>query len=171
VCEPCRYCASERVVPVLDKRIEQSDNAGNKYRTRCLNCGRWLPMTSADEFEDHDDPHVLPADQDPEGDDPTIPIHEYDYADETAELAAKIDNQGVETQPAVTDGGQEIEDDDQEDDGDDDLRPVEEHTFECPATGCESTLTGFPESCSECGAGPFNWPENAAERWRNGDLS
>lgn len=121
-------------------------------------------MTSAETFENHRDPHVLPADADPDEEGSTVSLVDYDYADETAALAAKVSDRGIQTTPARTDGGEEIDADD------DAARPVEEHQFACPATGCGATLRGFPTECGECGAGPFEWPDNAAERWRNGEL-
>lgn len=60
--ENCKYCHSDRVVPVLDEGIEQRPPGGNKHRRRCLTCERWLPMCSAKAFRTHPDPHVLPVD-------------------------------------------------------------------------------------------------------------
>lgn len=87
----CRYCASERVVPVLDKRLHNSPSAGNPFRSRCMGCERWLPMTTKAAFKQSPDAMVMPPDQDP--DDPAlVPFDEYDYADKLSDLAAKVDD-------------------------------------------------------------------------------
>lgn len=161
--EPCEYCASERVVPVLDKRIEKAPRAGNKYRTRCLGCWRWLPMTSKAAFKQHENSHILPADADPEKEDNLVALDDYDYRDEIEELVEKQERQRAADVAAdggkvlATDGGQDVpesetptvEDDDDEEQG-------ERNRFECPATGCGATVDGRPEECPECEA-PYNW--------------
>lgn len=173
--DECRYCASERVVPVLDVRIEESPTAGNKYRTRCLGCERWLPMTSADTFETHLRPHILPKSADPEADDPTIPLEEWDRAerfqdaldrledyrdrdrpyalvddvdqDDAGDVEADVDADGhVDGQPVAADGSGQI--DDQADES--------INRFECPATGCDAENDGHPDECPECGA-VYDW--------------
>lgn len=80
----CRYCASERTVPVLYERMERANwKAGNKYRVFCQECERWLPCCSKEDWRTHDNPHVLPADSDP--DDPElIPAGETEFADDLA---------------------------------------------------------------------------------------
>lgn len=124
----CRYCASGRIVPVLDKRIERSHRAGNKFRQLCKGCRRWLPMTSEEHFRNHHSPHVLPADASPDAEN-VIPLTEYEYDDELADLAAEVeerrnrqhiapDSSSVEP-VAMTDGGTDLDGDDvdQEDEG------------------------------------------------------
>lgn len=169
--DECRYCHSKRVVPVLDKRIERSPKAGNKYRTRCLSCQRWLPMTSESAFKNHANPHVLPADADPDEDGSAIPLEEYDYQDEWEDLAEQA---GVGGGAVATDGGEDVEEagddrDDRDEDGDqdgsddveqggDDVEQEEEpdNRFKCPATGCSAVNDGYPDECPECGAS-YDW--------------
>lgn len=139
--EPCEYCASQRVAAVLDKRIEQSPRAGNKYRQRCLNCGRWLPCCSAADFQTADHQHVLPRDSDPEADDPTVPVEEFDG--EVDGISAGSND----TPTAMTDGGTDIED--EEDD-------VEQNEFNCPKCGVR--VVGHPDECPDCGV-PYQWDE------------
>lgn len=150
--EPCRYCASERVAAVLDKRIEQAPTAGNKYRKRCLGCGRWLPCCSAADFQTADHQHVLPRDADPEAEDPTVPAEEFDGPVDG--LSSGVSN---DTPKAVaTDGGEveDVEEDDQEE-------PDRNH-FECPA--CGGDVVGRPDECPHQGCGvPYNWPDETED--------
>lgn len=159
----CRYCGSTAVVPVLDKRIENSPTAGNKFRTICQGCDRWLPMCGKEDWQEHPEPHVLPADEDPNDDPTLVPLEEYDYQDELEELAERVEEQGVESEPeeAVADGGDEpdLEADDGDGEESEDVEEEPVNTFECPA--CGAGQTGYPDECSECGA-PYEWGEEAA---------
>lgn len=93
----CRYCASERVVPVLDKRLHNSPSAGNHFRDRCLHCERWLPRTSKQRFIEHANSKVLPPDSDPQN--PTlVDLSDYEFADELNELIEKSENSGTENE-------------------------------------------------------------------------
>lgn len=97
VMDECRYCYAEAVVPVLDKRLHNSPTAGNPFRSRCMGCERWLPMTGKDAFKEHPDSMVLPADQDP--DDPDLVLFtEYDYQDELDQLAKKVERGGTDNE-------------------------------------------------------------------------
>lgn len=165
--EACEYCGSERVAAVLDKRIEKSHQAGNKYRQRCLYCSRWLLMCSTADFQTAEHQHVLPADADPEGDDPTLPAEEYGEfvrATDTRRATVKPTDEIAADDPAtpaglddgrlVTDGGV---DQVPETADEPETQPVNE--FDCPS--CGEPQTGFPDRCphDECGV-PYNWPEN-----------
>lgn len=179
--DECRYCASERVAPVLDKRIEQAPTAGNKYRTRCLACWRWLPMTSSDAWENSQKRWVLPADADPDNDDNLVTSRDYGHPEAEEELAEKVGAQGVDQyvesgQAVATDGGEttaerattsmsddqldEAVDDDLAPDADLDEQPEPENEFSCPSCGHDDT--GFPDECASCGA-PYNWPDQAED--------
>jgi len=177
VIDPCKYCSSTRVAVVLDKRIQASPTPGNKYRKRCLECSRWLPMASAAQFETAKFRHVLPRDADPEGEEPTVPAEEFDgqvrsaltpeqhaerraeAADEVAEVLADGGTEGVEK---PDDGEAEAADDDQDDEDDGDDQDDEEHTFECPR--CHARNTGYPEECEGgCGA-VYDWTKAETER-------
>jgi len=154
VSDECEYCGSERVAPVLDKRIEQSPTAGNKYRTRCLSCWRWLPMTSADAWKESQLSKVLPATADPEQPDNLVEPEEAPDG-RLEELKEKVASQGVDThqgEEVAADGGQpeveDVEDDEQDEE--------EANTFDCPATDCGATHSGYPDECDECGA-PYKW--------------
>ena len=142
--DPCRYCQSEKVAAVLDKRIEKSPTAGNKYRQRCLECERWLPCCSAADFQTADHQHVLPADVDADDPDPTVPV---------AEFSGPVDGVKGGTPTAVTDGGQDTDDSDVEDD------ESESNEFDCP--GCGGHVEGFPEYCphDDCGV-PYDWEDS-----------
>ena len=148
--EPCQYCASERVAAVLDKRIEKSPTAGNKYRKRCLACERWLPMCSAGDFQTAEHQHVLPADVDPDEDDPTVPAVEFNGAVDGLSGATDAT---ADTPEALTDGGEDVEPD-----GDGDEEP-DVNTFDCP--GCGGHVEGYPDECPHDGCGvPYNWPDD-----------
>jgi hypothetical protein len=144
VIDPCRYCSSERVAAVIDKRIEASPTAGNKYRTRCLGCGRWLPCCSAADFQTADHQHVLPRDADPDAEDPTVPAEEFDGAVDGVSGATD------DSPDVATDGGQPVDDDRDEND--------DAHRFECPK--CEGSVEGYPDECPHCEVG-YNWPDEA----------
>lgn len=77
--EECPTCGNTAVKAVLDKRIELGDTkGGNKFRRRCMTCSAWLSMSSAEYFESHDDPFVLPLGGDPNGDfDELVPLDEF----------------------------------------------------------------------------------------------
>lgn len=114
-------------------------------------------MTSADEWKEHPDAKVLPADADPDEEDNLVAPDE--APDERLEeLKEKVASGGVEDhagQAVATDGGQpDVDDEDDQDDQDE-----EEHTFPCPATGCDAENTGFPSECPECGA-PYVWEDD-----------
>lgn len=143
--EPCQYCASERVAAVLDKRIEAAPTAGNKYRKRCLGCSRWLPCCSAADFQTADIQHVLPRDADRDGDDPTVPVADFDGDVEGVKTAGDVRD---DTPTAMTDGGTD-QDEEEEDDQDANL-------FECPS--CGQQVVGYPEKCphGDCGV-PYRW--------------
>lgn len=146
--EPCRYCASERVAAVLDKRMEKSPTAGNKYRKLCLACSRWLPMCGAADFQTADHQHVLPADADPDDEEPTVPAEEYDGPVDGLATAASGDD---EAPTAMTDGGTDLDDQDDE-----------EHVneFDCPE--CGEHLTGYPDECPTCEV-PYRWDDEDDE--------
>lgn len=74
--EYCKYCHTDRVVPVLDEAMEQQPGPGNQYRRYCLACTRWLPLCSAKAFRTHPNAHVLPIDADA-----PIPLADSDTAD------------------------------------------------------------------------------------------
>jgi len=152
----CKWCGSKRVVPVLDKRIERSPKTGNKFRVYCLACDRWMPFTSDKEYRDHLHPHVLPADADPEADDPTVPLEDYDYGPEWRDLAERTARSRPEQQ-AATDGGEVVEEDDEADavDGDE---PEPVNRFDCPGAGCEAVVEGEPDECPACGVG-YDWSD------------
>lgn len=144
----CRYCHALRVVPVLDKRIERSPRAGNKYRTFCHNCGSWGPMTSEDHFRSSLHPHVLPADGDPnQPDSELVALENYDYGDEWADLREKVTADRAAR--ARADGGVPLDeiDDPHSDEPD-------ENEFNCP--DCDHHVSGFPDECPNCGRG-YNW--------------
>ncbi len=141
--EECDYCGAVSVVPVLDKRIEKAPTAGNKYRTRCTNCWRWAPMTSAGAWESSDRKLVLPSDADPEVEDNLVTNREYGRRDAEEELAEKVSEQGIDDDRLAADGGEDVDD-----------QSGEENVFDCPACGAE--VTGYPESCPECEA-PYEW--------------
>lgn len=140
----CQYCGSGKAYPVLDKRIENSPKPGNKYRAACLGCERWLPLTSEEEFRAHPEPHVLPADAGSDELGRIVPLEEYDYGEEWAELVEQANDQ-----QAVADGGSHVVDDD-------DRSEEPANRFQCPATGCEAEVEGKPPECPECGA-PYQW--------------
>lgn len=148
--DECRFCGSERVVPVLDKRIEQSPTAGNKYRTRCLTCWRWLPMTSGDHWKEHPNAKVLPADADPEENDNLVDAEDAEDG-RLAELQEKVSNRGVSAERAVTDGGEEPSVKEESDDEQEDV-----NRFTCPAESCDNEMTGYPDKCGTCGT-PYTW--------------
>lgn len=153
--DECRHCSSGRVVPVLDVRIEQSPTAGNKYRTRCLECGRWLPMCGADDYENHLHPHVLPKDADPQAEDPTVPLEEWDNSERFQEVLDRLEDYADRDRPytvVAADGGEQIEDVDDDEPADDEP----ENLFECPATGCDRVNEGYPDECPACGA-TYDW--------------
>lgn len=147
--EPCQYCASERVAAVLDKRMEKSPTAGNKYRKRCLSCGRWLPMCSAADYQTAEHQHILPADADPDDDDPTVQAAEFNGAD-----TASADAGDQDDPPEVrADGGEVVDDDDEEPDV---------NRFACPE--CGNPVEGYPDECPHPGCGvPYNWPDETTE--------
>lgn len=92
-------CSDPDPVPVLDKRIELGETkGGNKYRKRCINCGYWLPMTSAAFYDGHDRPHVLPLNGDPDDLDDTIPAEEYDHGPEREALLTDGDGDQDESE-------------------------------------------------------------------------
>ncbi|AGC65543.1 hypothetical protein K745_gp18 [Haloarcula hispanica virus PH1] len=173
VIEPCQYCASERVAAVLDKRIEASPTAGNKYRKRCLSCSRWLPMCGAADFQTADHQHVLPRGADPESDDPTVPAEDFDgqvdgvqtaapsdgpppcqdpYCEEDATAASGHtwcdEHEGHNGQQVATDGGEPVEE------ADDEQQDVNE--FDCPE--CGVAVEGYPDECPGCGV-PYQWDD------------
>lgn len=137
--DPCEHCGSERVAAVLWKQIEQSPRSGNKYRLRCLNCGKWLPCCSAADFQAADRRHVLPADVDPDADDPTVPVADYDGQVDGIQGATDGDD-GLRADGGTDDQPQTDQDDRNE--------------FDCPA--CGSHQTGYPDECPDCGA-PYNF--------------
>jgi len=143
VIEPCKYCQSQRVAAVLDKQIEARPTAGNKYRKRCLDCGRWLPCCSTADFQAADRQHVLPRGVDRESENPTVPVEEFGGDVDGLQSA---DSGGTDT--AVTDGGPETTADNSDSDGDDANR------FDCPK--CGDSVTGQPDECPHCGAG-YKW--------------
>lgn len=123
----CTYCDSDRLVPVLDKNIEEQDKPGNKYRRLCLACDRFGRMASADEWRDHDDARVIPAGKPREADEAVKATLFQGHPDETFNAAAD----------AV------LEDE-----------PEPENEFDCPACGAHQT--GFPDACTACET-PFQW--------------
>jgi len=91
-----QYCASERVVPVLYARMARANwKPGNQYRPFRRECERWLPCCDKQAWRFHDDPHVLPADSDP--DDPSlIPTTETEFADRLPENIFECPSDGCE---------------------------------------------------------------------------
>lgn len=151
--ETCRYCSEPAVVPVLDKNIERSPKAGNKFRRFCLACTRVLPMTSEEYFREHDRPHVLQVGDSLDPDEPgsVVPLNEYDYGPEWDDLADQIQN----GQTAATDGGESDRSSDDVDDAGDDADDEEANRFECPRRDCDEVHDGYPDEC-DCGA-VYNW--------------
>lgn len=144
--DKCRSCGSRSVVPVLDKRIERNPTGGgNKYRQYCTACEKWQPSTSAERFENHPEPHVLPVDGDPKDPETIIPLTAYDYGPELADLADQVEKR----QRAVTDGGEPEAADPADTD---DEEP--ENEFNCPE--CGEHQVGFPDECGHCGA-RYQW--------------
>ena len=142
----CNNCASERVVPVLDKRIENRARAGNKFRTRCLHCGHWNPLCSRADFlmsvaNDEKDAYVLPADADPEEVDAIVLVDDYD-----GEIAELNDVHNAAPKPAS---------------GDERNSSPTENQFICPADACNAENTGFPDHCPECET-RYTWPSEEA---------
>lgn len=130
----CRTCGSTRVVPVLDKRIERKPTGGgNKYRRYCRTCDSWQPCTSAETFESHPNPHVLPVDGEPDDPDTIVPLTDYDYGPEWEELADRVAH------------GQN---------GSDLNGSTPENEFSCPV--CGTRQTGFPSGCISCDA-VYRW--------------
>lgn len=150
--DECRYCGSERTVPVLDVRMEGQPHGGNPYRTLCLGCSRWLTLASKQAFKNHLRPHVLPKDADPESDDCTIPLEDWDRSERFQELRERIENYRGRDRPyaLVTDGSGDVDDEDVQDDVDEE--PI--NRFDCPK--CDVEVTGKPDECPDCGA-PYNW--------------
>ena len=140
----CNHCASERVVPVLDKRIESRGRAGNKFRTRCLHCGHWNPMCSRADFlmsvaNDEKDAYVLPADADPDEVDSIVLVEEF-------EGEIKDLRQGI-TKGSLPEPEPEQESETEE----------TKNRFHCPVDGCGAEHTGFPDQCERCGTA-YTWP-------------
>lgn len=84
----CRYCASQRVIPVLFERMERAGwQPGNPFRQFCLECDRWLQMCSREAWERHPEARVLPATHSP--DVPLlIPVEDTDFADRVSSAPA-----------------------------------------------------------------------------------
>lgn len=100
-------------------------------------------MCSAGDFQAADHQHVLPAAADPDAEESTVPVDEFDGAVEG--LSAAVSN---DTPEAMTDGGQDVEDDDDEE-------PERNH-FQCPA--CGGNVVGHPDECPHDGCGvPYDW--------------
>lgn len=143
----CKYCGSANAVPILDKRIEGSPKPGNPWRSGCLDCERWLPLSNEETFREHPRPHVLPPDAGSDEIDAVVPLEEYDYSDEWADLVERVRAGDQEPDRALaTDGGSDPDDD------------VDEavNRFECPATGCGDPVEGKPDECPHCGAS-YDW--------------
>lgn len=117
----CQYCDSDRVVPVLDKNIEERNEPGNKYRWLCEACKRFGHLTGKDEFQKADNAKIIPVGQER-------------TAGNAIPAAAASD--GGQTPETPADDGEEPETD-----------PVNE--FDCPA--CSASLTGYPKACPKCG--------------------
>lgn len=149
--DECRYCGSGRTVPVLDVRMEGQPHGGNPHRARCLGCQRWLPMASKDDFKNHLHPHVLPRDADPDRDDCTIPLEEWDRSERFEQVVERLNAYRERDRPyaVATDGGQERVDDQESDDQDE-----ESNRFDCPA--CGVGVEGYPDECPDCGA-RYDW--------------
>jgi len=157
----CRYndCSSTEIVAVLDSRLRNEPGGGNPYKERCQTCNRFQTAISKEAFKNHhSQARVLPRNFDEHAADPTIPMTEWDRRDELDDALARINDDagdagddpgdGVQAdeagdgggggEAAVTDGGQP------------------ENRFTCP--GCDSAVTGYPESCPECGC-PYRWTD------------
>lgn len=143
--EDCHLCYSKRVVPVLDKRIERSPKAGNKYRRYCLHCESWLPMTSTKHFQQSLHPHILPADGDPQNPADVIPCDEYGYERETADLLDKMNRNGRAARHSSNENGSRSV-----------IEPPSEHEFECPS--CRKSVGGYPLECPNCTIS-YDWNE------------
>jgi rRNA maturation protein Nop10 len=145
--DECPHCGSGRTVPVLDVRMRGQPHGGNPYRARCLGCDRWLPMASKEDFKNHLHPHVLRKDADPDADDCTIPLEDWDRADDYQEVLKRLERYRDRERPyeIATDG-----------DGTDETEQQAERTnnFACPA--CDEERTGYPDRCPDCGA-TYNW--------------
>lgn len=146
--EDCHLCYSTRVVPVLDKRIERSPKPGNKYRSYCLHCESWLPMTSAKSYEESLHPHVLPADGDSQNPADVIPADEYGYEAETADLLEKMNGDGRANASRKANGA--------ESEPRSAIEPPSEHEFECPS--CRQPVVGYPLNCPYCNIS-YDWNE------------
>lgn len=160
--DECDGCDDAAVVPVLDKGIERSPTPGNKFRQRCLACGRWHTMTSEEAFRSHDHPHVLPLGEDGDAIESLVPLEDYQYGPEWRDLAARIGDDVEEPdgevvghsgggKDAMTDGGVNTEPATVEEEDDE-----PENLFVCPYEDCETEHTGYPEECGGCG-GIYNW--------------
>lgn len=78
----CRFCGSQRVVPVMFERMERARwQPGNPYRQFCLECERWLQMCARGAWMTHPDARVLPASQDA-SDALLVPAEQTRFADE-----------------------------------------------------------------------------------------
>lgn len=97
-------------------------------------------MASKDAWNNHLHPHVLTLDADPEEENSTIPLEEWDRKSEYEALVERIQSFQDRDRPyaTVTDGG--------------DVKTHNE--FDCPR--CEQQVNGKPEECPHCGA-PYNW--------------
>ncbi len=160
--ETCRYCDEPAVVAVLDQRIGSGSVPGNKYRRRCLACTAWNPMTSADYFDGHPFPHVLPAGGDPDDPDALVPLADYDKEDDTddrlADLQARLDadpNPDDPFEDVETDAEYQAATADETDANPrDSVAVAVDNRFNCD--NCDAEITGFPDDCYNCGA-RFRW--------------
>jgi hypothetical protein len=154
----CRYndCNSTEIVAVLDSRLRNEPGGGNPYKERCQTCNRFQTAISKEAFKTHrSQARVLPRNFDENAADPTIPMTEWDRRDELEDALARINDddeaeEGDEPTPDGAGAGGDGEAAVATDGGHDEP----ENRFTCP--GCDSTVSGYPETCPECGC-PYRW--------------
>lgn len=127
-------------------------------------------MTSEAAFRNHLYPHVLPPDVDPDGEDVLVPLEDYDYGREWADLVEDVTGdrpEAVATDGGVVDVPQDPEPDPDPEQPDDETEAEAEtetetdaepdkNRFQCPYTGCGVDVEGRPDQCPECER-PFYW--------------
>jgi len=115
---------------------------GNPYRAYCLECTKFGPGVSKDDFKNHLHPHVLPKDRDKTDSDSIIPLEEWDESQRYEQVVERIQAYEQRDRPfkVIRDGGDKEEE------------PANQ--FACPQCGTEHT--GYPDDCATCGA-EYEW--------------